>query len=265
MNNILKLIIFLSVLGFLGCESKDAKKSRMNGIGFNYVQDIVKNEFRDPESTQFRNQKGFCGEVNTKNGMGGYVGFQKFILLKKSSVVIQNEINTANKQFQKAWDEICSKPFEFKDEKVIEPNFKMPEPVYDQPRYTVEHGSITATPKSLAIKQGIYIYPELSITCNGSETRFTLLSYKSSSYENNDLISLSGEKPQSMILVPFTSNDWVQQFSFNGEVGKLLKTSSELTIFFKSLDGSNSMQTYDAVELKRLMRMQSNNCGWANI
>ncbi|GAB3416792.1 hypothetical protein NX774_12075 [Massilia agilis] len=39
---------------------------------------------RDPDSAQFRNEflgptGTLCGEVNSKNGMGGYVGFKKFI------------------------------------------------------------------------------------------------------------------------------------------------------------------------------------------
>lgn len=40
---------------------------------------------KDPESAQFRNEhygsdgEYLCGEVNSKNGMGGYVGFRRFI------------------------------------------------------------------------------------------------------------------------------------------------------------------------------------------
>ncbi len=41
-------------------------------------------QFRDPVSTQFRNDRiaklgPLCGEVNSKNGNGGYVGFSRFI------------------------------------------------------------------------------------------------------------------------------------------------------------------------------------------
>jgi hypothetical protein len=40
---------------------------------------------KDPLSAQFRNEhyasdgKNFCGEMNAKNGMGGYAGFKRFI------------------------------------------------------------------------------------------------------------------------------------------------------------------------------------------
>jgi len=39
---------------------------------------------RDPSSAQFRNERltprgTLCGEINAKNGMGGYIGFRKYI------------------------------------------------------------------------------------------------------------------------------------------------------------------------------------------
>ena len=47
------------------------------------AEDAVARQLRDPESAQFRDVKYFqryvCGEVNAKNGMGGYVGFTRFI------------------------------------------------------------------------------------------------------------------------------------------------------------------------------------------
>jgi hypothetical protein len=41
-------------------------------------------KLRDPASAQFRNERitqggTLCGEVNAKNGMGGYIGFKKYI------------------------------------------------------------------------------------------------------------------------------------------------------------------------------------------
>ena len=42
-------------------------------------------QLNDPESAQFRNLElagdAVCGEVNAKNGFGGYVGFQPFYAL----------------------------------------------------------------------------------------------------------------------------------------------------------------------------------------
>jgi hypothetical protein len=44
----------------------------------------VSDQLSDPSSTQFRNDRlvssgWHCGELNAKNGMGGYVGFKRFI------------------------------------------------------------------------------------------------------------------------------------------------------------------------------------------
>lgn len=44
---------------------------------------LVASQLRDPRSAQFQNVtvagRIFCGEVNAKNGMGGYAGFRRFI------------------------------------------------------------------------------------------------------------------------------------------------------------------------------------------
>jgi hypothetical protein len=51
-------------------------------------QETIKKKLRDPESAQFRNMffcfgkrnnPMTCGEVNSKNGFGGYSGFQPFV------------------------------------------------------------------------------------------------------------------------------------------------------------------------------------------
>jgi hypothetical protein len=50
--------------------------------GESQMKEAVGRELYDPSSAQFRNiQKstmGYCGEVNAKNRMGGYVGFKRF-------------------------------------------------------------------------------------------------------------------------------------------------------------------------------------------
>lgn len=45
---------------------------------------IISDKLKDPASTQFRNDRitpagWLCGELNSKNGNGGYVGFRRFI------------------------------------------------------------------------------------------------------------------------------------------------------------------------------------------
>lgn len=64
------------------------------------VRQQVSKEMIDPQSTQFRNvfvsmrsEKGavVCGEVNSKNRAGGYVGFKRFVHVGKSSPVFEAE------------------------------------------------------------------------------------------------------------------------------------------------------------------------------
>lgn len=64
------------------------------------AEQAVAKEFKDPESSKFRNVKRlfegeFCGEVNTKNGFGAYAGFRAFHAIRKPGgewgVVIDND------------------------------------------------------------------------------------------------------------------------------------------------------------------------------
>lgn len=48
----------------------------------------VKENLIDSDSAKFRNQKGNCGEVNSKNRMGGYVGFSRYIYFPEDKTVI---------------------------------------------------------------------------------------------------------------------------------------------------------------------------------
>lgn len=56
---------------------------------FQEVKAVVAEELLDPTSATFRSLRkssiGYCGEVNAKNRMGGYVGNRKFHTFKASS------------------------------------------------------------------------------------------------------------------------------------------------------------------------------------
>ncbi len=46
---------------------------------------VINDGLKDPASTQYRNEKlipegWLCGELNSKNGSGGYIGFKKYIV-----------------------------------------------------------------------------------------------------------------------------------------------------------------------------------------
>lgn len=75
-------------------------------------QDAVKLKLRDPDSAQFRNVKMggradlplVCGEVNSKNGFGGYTGFQRFVSGGRPDITFL-ESDVAD--FIKVWATYC--------------------------------------------------------------------------------------------------------------------------------------------------------------
>lgn len=76
---IARVLLFLFFLSTTGCSS--TKKA----------EDAVRKQMIDPASTAFRaleDRNGFvCGEVNSRNRFGGYVGFRRFIYERKSEAV----------------------------------------------------------------------------------------------------------------------------------------------------------------------------------
>lgn len=61
------------------------------------AQEAVKLKLKDPASAQFRNvkSKGYsvCGEVNAKNGFGGYTGYTRFTYLpSRGDATLEDEV-----------------------------------------------------------------------------------------------------------------------------------------------------------------------------
>lgn len=105
-------IIFLFTLTLVGC-----------GADENKHKDIVKNLLSDPDSAQFREikQSGkdkdvWCGEINAKNRVGGYVGYTRYVLqtigfeeMKPRDVFVSRFLTERDSQseFQSAWRLFC--------------------------------------------------------------------------------------------------------------------------------------------------------------
>lgn len=102
------LAILFSIL-VIGCSSEKTKaiqEAQMQEIKENRIaREFVQNRLKDPDSAQFRNQKGFCGEVNSKNGFGAYTGFKKFIAASPDLIVTETDMKP--NEFQMAWDNVC--------------------------------------------------------------------------------------------------------------------------------------------------------------
>lgn len=54
---------------------------------------LINDHLKDPDSTKYRNERlsdgGLCGELNSKNGSGGYVGFRRFIAQSKDVIYLE--------------------------------------------------------------------------------------------------------------------------------------------------------------------------------
>jgi len=105
------LIILLFSFGLLGCVKSEQQKMQEKRDRLDLqVQKLVRNKLKD-ESAKFRNQWDLCGEVNTKNSLGAYTGFQRF-LMSGEYIYFENDYKsdqTSMSAFNEAWDSECKK------------------------------------------------------------------------------------------------------------------------------------------------------------
>jgi len=79
----------LVAAAILASQTSFFASARKNSDPLTEMKSAVVYEFVDPNSAQFRNVRKstfrYCGEVNSKNLMGGYVGFQNFEAIQDAS------------------------------------------------------------------------------------------------------------------------------------------------------------------------------------
>lgn len=257
-----RIILLALVVGLAGCESKEAKEQRLNSIGYDYVQKIVKDSLTDPQSAQFKNQVGYCGEVNSKNKMGGYGDFQKFAVLNSKLVVFENEANQANGQFPKVWKETCAADFKFGNDSLIAPNFKLPDPEYKKAQYRFGANFATATPSSIVVGDGKYIYPVFQIHCKDKQTTFNLYSMNTISYKMDNTVAIETEDKALELLDIEGDDNGYQSFGASNQLLNALKTAQTLKISFQTRSGGHTLQEYNLSELRKGMMAQKNSCEW---
>jgi len=81
-------------------------------------QESVLSKLKDPKSADFRavyllrsgdDRAAICGEVNSKNAFGGYVGFQRFVSSgAPEATFLENEPHVSG-SFQELWNRVCVK------------------------------------------------------------------------------------------------------------------------------------------------------------
>lgn len=84
----MRLLVFSGILATAGLVACGDSKEIAERRGF------ISQVMRDPASTQFRNEKlhkfgWLCGEVNSKNAYGAYVGFKRFMSKDPVNVYVE--------------------------------------------------------------------------------------------------------------------------------------------------------------------------------
>lgn len=104
------LVIFAAMKLFTTDPAREASKKEAVTLGnMQYLaQGYVKGKMKDPSSAQFQNQRGVCGEVNSKNGFGAYTGFRRYIATSPEMVIIEHESGLSPADFNKFWNQSCS-------------------------------------------------------------------------------------------------------------------------------------------------------------
>lgn len=71
------------------------------------VRGFVGANLKDPDSAQFRNQNGICGEVNAKNSFGAFTGYRRYIAKSERMVILEGDGLISPDEFTKLWADIC--------------------------------------------------------------------------------------------------------------------------------------------------------------
>lgn len=121
MQNRSILAIVFAMGGVLaGCAGESgperaAREQHQKDMGATAAAEVgVKRLLKDPESAQFQNERlvttgaapVLCGEVNSRNEMGGYTGYLPFVAGGDAAVVSGGLLNSSD--FAKLWEMSCS-------------------------------------------------------------------------------------------------------------------------------------------------------------
>lgn len=92
----------------------DAEKQDLWIVG---SQDAVCERLKDADSAKFRNVQFYsgsgspivCGEVNARNGFGGFSGFERFIAKGPRMPAVLASDMASPREMSKAWAKLCVK------------------------------------------------------------------------------------------------------------------------------------------------------------
>lgn len=106
-----KIILFGMVsllIGLSGCGEKEPTEKELNMHREMMAQESVKKILKDPDSAKFQNMNGLCGEVNSKNGFGAYMGFVRFIGTPEVTIIEGENSQVDQATFNEVWSKMCT-------------------------------------------------------------------------------------------------------------------------------------------------------------
>jgi len=115
----IRILIAISLVASIITACGDSKKPEVTQaqIDAHFIyegKEVVRKRMKDPVSTEFRDVSlsiksgapAVCGEVNSKNSFGGYVGFQQFVSVADTVFM---KPDTTTDGMEKAWQQFCGK------------------------------------------------------------------------------------------------------------------------------------------------------------
>lgn len=105
----LGLLFFIMILAGCGHRESNGQQPDLETIKkeqLEFAKEATKEFIPNPDSAKFRNQVGDCGEVSYKEVGGTDIDFQRFIVLEKNIVLVENQMDP--KQFELSWKSSCT-------------------------------------------------------------------------------------------------------------------------------------------------------------
>lgn len=96
-------------------DSAQRAREQTPGYAKGLAEAALKDRMKDPDAAQFRNEVVYrrgdtlvvCGEVNAKNGYGGYVGFRRFVAMRGVAIT-EEDLNGKTATTATAFFEKCA-------------------------------------------------------------------------------------------------------------------------------------------------------------
>lgn len=108
----MRLLITTALALALAACGKSAEQKQREDMALlsSQGEKYVKEKILEPSQAQFRNQfigKGGapCGEVNTKDAFGGYIGYQRYIAVARDLTLLAQDV--APEEFEQSWRQLC--------------------------------------------------------------------------------------------------------------------------------------------------------------